>query len=371
MKKLLFIVNVDWFFISHRLPIAITAIQKGFEVHIACAITTKKAALESLGIVVHPLKMSRSGVNVISEIRSFVQIFDAVTNVRPDIVHTVTIKPVLYGNIVARLLKVPVRVASISGLGYVFIASGFKAKIFRALISTMYRVALSDAKAIIFQNKHDRDILKKMGAVNPSQEVFIRGSGVDLNEYAVVNEPKDVPPVVMLVARLLVDKGVNEFVAAASILKHLRPDIRMVLVGDIDSGNPKSITSEQLKSWIDNNVIEHWGYSYNVSKTMAQSNIVVLPSYREGLPKSLIEAAACGRAVVTTDVPGCRDAIEPGKTGLLVRVKTDKPLADAILKLIDDESLRHQFAIRAREFAEITFSINDVIDTHLTLYNQT
>ena len=368
-KKLLFIVNVDWFFVSHRLPIALEAIKNGYEVHLACAITNKKDELIAKGVTVHPIELSRSATGVVGEFKTLAQLFSVIREVKPDIVHSVTIKPVLYGNFLARLLKVPLRVSSISGLGYVFIASGLKSKIFRALISAMYRVVLKGAKAVIFQNKSDRDVLKQMGAVCPEQEVFIRGSGVDLNVYPVLPEPIEAP-VVMLVARLLVDKGVNEFVAAAKILKSSRADIRMVLVGDIDLDNPKSVSSKQLRFWIDNEVIEHWGYSHNVGETMAKANVVVLPSYREGLPKSLIEAAACGRAVVTTDVPGCRDAIETNKTGLLVPVKLVEPLAEAILKLVNDDPLRHQFALRARQLAEEAFDINDVISKHLDIYQQ-
>lgn len=366
-KKLLFIVNVDWFFVSHRLPIALKALKEGFEVHVACAITDKKDLLESEGIVVHELDLSRSGTIFSSELKSIADIYHVIKDVKPQILHTVTIKPVLYGNIVARLLNVPVRVSSISGLGYVFIASGLKAKLFRTFISAMYRMALGSSKAVIFQNTSDRDVLRNMQAIISRQEVLIRGSGVSLQSYTVVEEPADAP-VVMLVARLLIDKGVNEFVAAANALKSIRPEIRMVLVGDVDCGNPKSITTKQLTTWVTDRAVEHWGYSDNVAETMSEANVIVLPSYREGLPKCLIEAAACGRAVVTTDVPGCRDAIEPDKTGLLVPVKTVRPLVDAIIKLIDDDSLRHAFATRGRQFAEETFDIRDVVDIHLSIY---
>ena len=367
-RKILFIVNVDWFFISHRLPIALAAIKKGFEVHIACTITDRQYELESNGIVVHPLHLSRSGVGIVGEFKSLVQLYRVINKVKPDILHTVTIKPVLYGNIVARIAKVPVRISSISGLGYVFVASGIRSKIFRTLIAAMYRLALNGATAVIFQNKSDRDVLKQMGAVRTSQEVFVRGSGVALERYSVVKEPIG-KPVVMLVSRLLIDKGVGEFVAASKILKSERRDIRMILVGSIDPGNPKSITSEQLTSWVNLGLVEYWGYCTNVSEVISKSNIIVLPSYREGLPKCLIEAAACGRAVITTDVPGCRDAIEPNKTGLLVPVKTDKPLADAILRLVEGDQLRHDFAKQSRQFAEKYFDIKDVIEVHLSIYS--
>jgi glycosyltransferase involved in cell wall biosynthesis len=369
MKKILFIVNVDWFFISHRLPIALAAIKEGYEVHVACGITDKKILLESHGLIVHSLILSRSSVWIFSEFKILKQLFAIIKLVQPDITHSITIKPVLYGNIVSRLLRVPVRIASITGLGYVFIASGVRSKLFRVVIALLYRLALSGAKIVIFQNNSDRDVLKKFSAIKPEQELFIRGSGVDLSLYPVLPEQEG-RPVVMLAARLLIDKGVNEFVGAAEIIKAQADNVRMVLVGDIDRENPKSISMQKINSWVDANIIEYWGYSTDIAITISKSNIIVLPSYREGLPKILIEAAACGRAVVTTDVPGCREAIEPNETGLLVDVRSASSLAKGILSLIDDRDLRYKFARNARKLAERAFDINDVILTHLTIYKK-
>jgi len=369
MNKLLFIVNVDWFFVSHRLPIALAAIKQGYEVHVTCGITDKKTMLESHGLIVHPLTLSRSGFGVFNELKTLKQLFAIIKLVRPDITHTITIKPVLYGNIVSRLLRVPVRVASISGLGYVFISSGIKTKFLRVIIALLYRLALGGAKTVIFQNRSDRDVLKKLGAIKPKQELFIRGSGVDLSLYPILPEPKGAP-VVILVARLLADKGVYEFVKAAEIMKAQASNARMVLVGSTDPGNLKSVTTQEINSWVDAGIIEYWGYSTEVAAIMSKSNIIVLPSYREGLPKVLIEAAACGRAVVTTNVPGCRDAIDPNETGLLVDVKSASSLVSGILRLINDNDLRYKFAKNARKLAERAFNIDDVISMHLSIYKK-
>ncbi|MEZ9349949.1 glycosyltransferase family 4 protein [Vibrio splendidus] len=367
MKKLLFVVNVDWFFISHRLPIALAAIKKGYEVHLTCLITDKQKLLEDHGIIVHPLTLSRSGIGIFHELKTVKSLFTIISNVDPDITHCITIKPVLYGNVIAKILKVPARVSSISGLGYVFIAKGIKAKILRGFISLWYKFSLKGSKVVIFQNTADRDLLRNFGAVIPQQEILIRGSGVDLNKYEVIPEPQG-DLVVMLVARLLIDKGVNEFASAANIIRSERSDVRMVIIGDVDPENPKSISQIQIERWVDDGIIEYWGYSQNVSNSIAKSNIMVLPSYREGLPKSLIEAAACGRAVVTTDVPGCRDAIIPNRTGLLVPVKSSELLADAILKLVNNKLMRDELAINGRELAESDFDIEDVVNTHLDIY---
>ncbi|WP_335921488.1 glycosyltransferase family 4 protein [Shewanella chilikensis] len=367
--KILYIVNVDWFFISHRLPIAVEALKVGYEVHIACSVTDRAEFLEDLGFVVHPLNISRSGVGVISEVKSICQLFKLISNVKPQILHTITIKPVLYANLMARILKVPFRVSSISGLGYVFIASGLKSKSFRFMVSLLYRLALKKSNVVIFQNQEDARVLRLMGAVESCQEALIRGSGVDLTRFKVVPEPKN-EFIVMLVARLLIDKGVVEFVEAAKILKLSHPEIKFVLVGDIDVNNPKSITDSQLEKWVEEGIIQFWGFSNNISETMSKSNVIVLPSYREGLPKSLIEAAASGRAVITTDVAGCRDAIEPNRTGLLVPVREVEPLVGAILNLRSDDELRLSFGRNGRELAEKAFDINSVVKKHLEIYKR-
>ncbi|MDO6515535.1 glycosyltransferase family 4 protein [Neptuniibacter sp. 2_MG-2023] len=366
-KKILFIINVDWFFVSHRLPIALAALKKGFEVHVACAITDKKSLLEAEGLIVHELLLSRSGTAILNELISIRDIYRIVKCVKPSVIHSVTIKPVIYGNIMGRILGTPIRVSSISGLGYVFIAKGLKAKLFRLFVSTMYRVALRQSKAVIFQNTADRDVLRRMKAVTPNQEVLIRGSGVALEKYIVLEEPEG-NPVVMFIARLLIDKGVEEFVEASEAVKLIRPNVRMVLVGDIDLGNPKSIKPDQLAAWVASGNVEYWGYSNKISETISKSHLVVLPSYREGLPKVLLEAAASGRAVITTDVPGCRDAIIPNCTGLLVPVREITPLVNAILKLLNDDVLRRGFGLQGRMLAENEFDIEDVISTHLSIY---
>lgn len=368
MKKLLFVVNVDWFFVSHRLPIAMAAQREGYEIHLACNFTDQADYLASLGFILHQLDLSRSGTGLLAEISAFKGIFVMLRKVKPDIVHLVTIKPVIYGGIASRILKTKQRVASISGLGYIFIARGIRASVLRFAVSMLYRFALRSGNTkVIFQNPDDKQLLLNLGIIEPSQVVMIRGSGVDLNRYDVKPEPNDIP-VIMLVARLLIDKGVLEFVDAARELKHCGASVRMVLVGDTDEGNPKSVSSADIDGWLSENLIEHWGYQKNINDIMAKANVVVLPSYREGLPKSLIEAAACGRAVITTDVPGCRDAVTPNVTGLLVPVKKSAGLVDAILQLTNDKVLRRNMGLAGRQLAEQAFDIKLVIKTHLQLY---
>lgn len=362
-------VNVDWFFVSHRLPIALEAIKCGYQVHIACSITDKKIYLESLGIIVHPIKLERSGKNLLSELSLLFDFYKVIKDVKPDITHSVTLKPVLYGNIVARLLNVPCIISSISGLGYVFISKGFKSFLIKKLVSSMYKIALKGANRVIFQNRDDRDVLRGIKAVSSEQEIFIRGSGVCLDKFRFSPEPDDCndKKVVMFLARLLKDKGVEEFCEAASML-HGKFDARFVLVGDVDPDNPNSLSKEELLNLVSAGIIEHWGYTKQAEDVIPISHIVVLPSYREGLPKSLIEAAACGRAVITTDVPGCRDAIEPEITGLLVASRNSNELASCISYLLVNDQIRRDLGRSGRILAERCFDIKNVVDTHLQIY---
>lgn len=367
-KKLLFIVNVDWFFASHRLPITIAALKEGYEVHVACGITDKKEYLESLGLIIHPINLSRGSTGIAQEFKSFRDIFKVLISVKPDIIHFVTIKPVLYGGIASRLLSVKNRVFSISGMGYVFTSKKKKISILRFFILRLYRLALGGTTSrVIVQNTDDRDILTRYNVIEESQETLIRGSGVDMNTHTFAKEPNGVPVVVMA-SRLLKDKGVLEFIEAAKILQKKDILTKFKLYGDIDIHNPASLTRNEVNEIKKEGIVEVHGYTDDIAKVFSSSNIIVLPSYREGLPKVLIEAAACGRAVVTTDVPGCRDAIEANETGLLVKVKESEPLAEAIEKLLEDKTLREQMGKAGRELAEKEFDIEKVIDTHLDIY---
>ena len=368
--KLLFIVNVDWFFISHRLPIALAAIKLGYEVHIACGVTDRKSELEAYGITVHPLSISRSGTSILKEIKVLKEINTVVNKVLPDILHLVTIKGAVYGGLVTRFKSLKVRVASISGLGFVFIDKGLKARFLRLLVTKLYRIALNSSNTkVIFQNDNDKSIFLKHKIIKPIQAIIIRGSGVDLQKYNYIPEPRG-EKVIMFLARLLKDKGLVEFCDAAMLLKKSGFVGRFVLVGDVDLHNPNSITVEQLNKYIQSGYVEHWGYSKNVAEVISKSNVMVLPSYREGLPKSLIEAAACGRAVITTNVPGCRDAIIPDVSGLLIPVQSARAIANAIITLCKDDIKRVEMGIQGRALAEACFDVNDVVETHLKLYKE-
>ena len=369
MARLLFVVNVDWFFLSHRLPIALAARDAGFDVHVATELTGEASAIQSHGFTLHPISINRSSVGPLSLVILLWTLWRLMRQVNPEIVHLVTIKPVLLGGLAARFVGIKRVIAAISGLGFVFTARGVRAAVRRWLVAFLYRGALARSGVfVILQNDDDQTLLQKYAGISASQVVRIRGSGVDLSDWSPHPLPVGVP-IVLMASRLLVDKGVREFIDAARALRGVI-EARFVLVGDVDSGNPTSVRRDYLLSYVDSGVIEWWGKRDDMQHVLAASHVVVLPSYREGLPKVLIEAAAVGRAVVTTDVPGCRDAIIDGCTGLLVAPRDAVALATAIRSLVNDPQQLHAFGVAGRELAEKAFDVRDVISTHLQLYRE-
>ena len=369
-KKLLFIVNTDWFFVSHRLPIAIEAINQGYEVHLATDVSNKSKILNKNGINVHPLKLHRSNSNIASLILEFKEIFSTIRMIRPDILHLVTIKPVLLGGIASRLVHVPALVYAVSGLGFVFLDKGFTAFIRRKIIFILYRISFSHFnKRVIFQNKDDQTILSKLCRLTPKETCLIKGSGIDLSTFSYKEIGSELP-IILFASRLLKDKGVKEFVMAAKSVNKEFQRARFVIVGEPDFDNPSSVIQEEIDEWKQKGEVELWGHRENMNMVISQSTIVVLPSYREGLPKILIEASACGRAIITTDVPGCRDAIKKNITGILVPVQNQKELANKITYLLDRPELCMKMGLAGRKYAEECFDINKVVDKQIHIYDE-
>lgn len=369
-QRLLFVVNVDWFFLSHRLPIALGAVGAGYEVHVACGDSGRCGEIEAHGLKVHRLHLERGRAGALSSIRSFAEILRLFWRLKPHVVHLVTIKPILFGGIAARVAAVPGVVAAVSGLGFVFIGEGFVARARRWLVGLVYRLALGKRNLrVIFQNPDDMALLCRLAHVPLSKAVMVRGSGICLSDYTECPLPSG-KPIVMLAARLLRDKGVMEFIEASRWLASKGYEARFCLVGDIDPDNPASLTVEELARLQRETEVEYWGHSDDMPSTLSRSTVVVLPSYREGLPKVLLEAAASGRAVVTTDVPGCRHAIEPGITGLLVPPRDGAALGEAIGKLIGDRELAISMGRAGRLLAEAEFDVSLVVKRHLKVYDE-
>lgn len=368
--RLLFVVNNPAFFLSHRVPIALAARDAGYEVHVATMDGPTVPIIREHGFTHHVIPMNRSGRHPLEELRSLAAMWRLFHQLKPDLVHAVTIKPVLYGGIAARFARVPAYVAAVSGLGFIFTRRVDSFDPLRTAATVLYRLALGHRNSrVVFQNRSDRHELRRARVVLPGQAVLIRGSGVDLHAYSPVPEPEGAP-VAIMVARLLTDKGVREFVEAARLTAGHPSGLRWVLVGAPDPGNPASITDEEFQRWQGEGVVQCMGEREDIAELYQNSHIAVLPSYREGLPRSLVEAAACGRPVVTTDVPGCRDAVEPGVTGLLVPVRDARALADAVVSLASDAPRRRAMGAAGRRLAEEAFDIEKVVKAHLAIYAQ-
>lgn len=373
-KKILFVINSLDFFISHRMVLAEGAREANYQVAVfyGTGKIEDQMRLEEQGYLVGQFDLQRSGVNLFFEVKSFLSLYRMVSEYRPDLIHMITIKPILYGGVIARLLKIPAAVSAVSGLGFLSkFNRSLRARVIRTLLYPLFFLAFHHRnQRLIFQNLVDRDVLKDLLNLEDGRITLIPGSGIDLTTTALRAEPEG-SLVVSMASRLLHDKGVNEFFQAAQRIKEKGIDARFWLIGEPDPGNPKSVTHEELQEMNSEGAVELLGFRSNVPELYAQSHIVTLPSYYgEGLPKSLIEAAAIGRAIVTTDMPGCRDAVVDGETGLLVQPKDVDDLVAALTKLLADEGIRKDMGRNGRKLAEQKFDIRFVVDTHLNIYSQ-
>jgi glycosyltransferase involved in cell wall biosynthesis len=382
-RRLLIVVQEALFFTTHRLPVGRAMRQRGWTVHVAAPEDPAIAArLAKEGFVFHPIPLIRSRQNPLAELKLLLVLLGLYLRLRPDLLHLVSVKPVVWGGVAARLLRLPAVVHAVTGLGYVFIratngASGLpaaKAGLLRRLLEGLYKLALAHRNSVtIFQNPDDLVVFEDRRLVSPTRTVMIRGCGVDMQTFAMQPEPvidAGHPPVVMFPARLLGDKGVREFAAAAEILRGEGVHARFVLVGRRDPDNKTDIGNAQLQAWIDAGTVEYWGFAEDMPTMLARAHVIVMPSYREGLPRGLIEAAAIGRAIVTTDAPGCREVVRHEENGLLVPVGDAPAVAAAIRRLLEDPALRLRLAARGRTIAESEFSVEHFVAASLSAYER-
>lgn len=368
---ILFFITEDHYFCSHRLPIARAARDAGFKVIVATRVQKHKEQIIQEGFKLIPLRLRRSNKNPLKELFSLIELINIYRLERPDIVHHVSMKPVLYGSLAARIAHVPAVVNAFAGMGYMFTSNNWKTKLFRPVIMYAFRWLFNRYNSrVILQNPDDKKILINAKVLQSAQINLIRGSGVNIHEYFPVPESSAIPTVV-LASRMLWDKGIGEFVTAAQLLKEQGIQARFVLVGKSDPDNPTSILIEQLKMWHQNGVVEWWGYRDDMPQIFAQAHIVCLPSYYgEGVPKVLIEASACGRPIVTTDAPGCREVVRQEENGILVPVRNSKALAEALKRLIKDASLRKRMGAHGREIAIKEFSVEKVVHETMLVYKE-
>jgi glycosyltransferase involved in cell wall biosynthesis len=373
MPTVLMLVNVSWFFVSHRLQIALGAMGSGFIYHVATRFSPEsdRVRLRSLGIETHDIPFARGGANPVADLQSLFAVFALVRRVRPDLVHLVTLKAIIFGGIVARLLRVPAVVAAVPGLGYSFVATGPWASVRRSAIEVLLRLSLRRRNcAVIFQNPEDRDLLIGADVVEVKQAVLIRGAGVDVSAFRATEYPPGTVRVVMA-SRMLREKGVPVFVEAARILRAAGVNAEFLLAGDPDPDNPGSILRGELERWHAAGDVAWLGHVADMSALFESVHVVCLPThYGEGVPKVLIEAAAAGRAIVATDVPGCREIVKHEETGLLVPSRDVDALAGALRRLIEDRPLRQALGRRARDLAASSFTSEQVIGATLEVYRQ-
>ncbi|MEO8364264.1 MAG: glycosyltransferase family 4 protein [Ilumatobacteraceae bacterium] len=366
--KLLYVITEDWFFTSHFLDRAIAAKAAGFDVAVATRKRKEADRIEALGITVIPVEFSRHGLNPIRELSTIRQLRRALKAFKPDIVHNIALKPVVLGTLAAKTCGIRNIVNAPVGMGYIFSSDDRKAKILRPIIRQVFHLFLNPrGSRVIIENKDDFESLTTSNFVRGSDLELIKGAGVDTHLFSPTAEPPG-SIVVSLIARMLRDKGVVEFVDAARLVRKSGLNADFQLIGDTDPGNPTTLTQSQLEQWTKEGVAIWKGHVNDIPSLLSSTHIVCLPSYREGLPKSLIEALAAGRPVVSTDVPGCREVVIDQVNGLLVESRNAHALADALSQLITDKDMRMRFGAAGRLMAEREFSKSLINDQTLAVY---
>jgi glycosyltransferase involved in cell wall biosynthesis len=365
--KILLMSNTDWYLYNFRLDLAEALRARGDEVTLASPGGEYVPQLQALGFRWLEISISRRGLNPLEELATIFHLWALYRREKPDIVNHYTIKCVLYGSLAARLAGVPRIINSIEGLGIVF--SG-RNRFLQTVIQWMYRLFLVNT-TVIFLNPDDFELFLHKGLVAPESAHLIPGSGVDVSRFSSFPEPDFAPSVVVFPARLLWEKGVGDFVESARLLKQRGVAARFALIGEPDPHNPSSISRQDVEAWVAAGVVEAWGWRQDMPAVYAESHIVCLPSfYREGVPRSLTEAAASGRAIVTTDAPGCREVVRHGVNGLLVPPRDPVALADALQTLLENPQLRQEMGQRGREIVEREFSSEIVIEKTLKVYGE-
>ena len=369
MPKILFFITEDWAFLSHRLPLARACREQGWSVVIATHVTDKADIILREGFALEPLPLERGGMHPWREAKALWALANSLRRQKPDILHCVALKPVLYGNLIARLLGQRATVSALAGMGHAFTNDSRRVGLLRRVLSASLRLLLRrPGHHLIVQNEDDRDLLHRIGAVGRDQITLIPGSGVDLAALACLPPPAGETVIFALVARMLADKGVREAVAAMRQLKSQGVAARLWLVGAPDPHNPSTIDVAELQDWVAEGAAEWLGHQSDIAEIWRQADVAVLPSYREGMPKALLEAAACGRPIITTDVVGCRQVIEDGVEGFIVPARQSEGLAAAMRRLAEDAALRHRMGRAARARAERLFGEERVVAAHLAIY---
>jgi glycosyltransferase involved in cell wall biosynthesis len=364
--RLLYVVTEDWFFLSHRLPMARAALAAGFEVHVAANVADGAATIAREGFVLHPVRFARGRLSPLATLATIRELRRLHRRLAPDLVHHVALQPTILGSLAALGLPVA-RVNAVTGLGYAFIAESFKARIVRRVIGTLLRLLVDRRRSVaLVQNPDDRALLQGLG-IAAERIVLIPGSGVDVERLKPVPEPAGAVTL-GFVGRLLDDKGIRVLVAAHRLLRAKGLAVDLLIAGTPDPANPASVSQAEAETWAREPGVTWLGQVDDIATVWARAHIAVLPSRREGLPLSLLEAAACGRPMVATDVPGCREVAIAWQTGLLVAPDAPGALATALEMLAETPEMRERFGRAARRLAEERFSSGAIGRAVVELY---
>lgn len=368
-KKLLMVVNVDWFFLSHRKEIAVKAKEEGWDVTIVTNDTGKSDEIKKLGLKFINLPMEATGMNPIKEIKTLAFLMKLYRKNKDAIIHHVGLKSILWGGLAAKYNNVKGVVNAVSGLGSLF--TNEKSLLSKSLLKVIKIGHKHPNLKVIFQNHDDERLFEQKKIIKSSQKEFIKGSGVDLKQFSFSPMPDTEKIKVIFTGRMIEEKGVLILIDAANKLKpEFKDKVEFILVGGLWS-NPSALKKEEIEALCDGEYIKWLGYRTDVKNLLTQSSIVAFPSYyREGLPKSLIEANAIGRPIITTDSIGCRDTVEDGVNGFIIPIKDSDTLADKIRILVNHPELRKEMGKEARKIAEHDFSIDKVVEMHLRIYNE-
>ena len=368
--RIVYLVTEDWVFVSHRLPIARAARDAGYDVVVATRVVEHGAAIEREGFTLVSLPWNRRSLNPFHELAITIQLAALYRQLKPALVHHVAVKPALIGSLAAFLAGVDNVVNAITGLGYVFTSTSSRARFLRPIVRLGFRLLLRRGNSqIIVQNPDDGAVLTRECGIEPAHIRLIRGSGVDLERFRATSEPASPPIRATLASRMIWDKGIGDLVEAARALKEKGAPVTVILAGKPDPDNPASIPESQLKAWHNEGIVDWRGFVADMPKLWAESHIAVLPSfYGEGVPKCLIEAAACGRPIVAADGPGLREIVRDGENGMLVPAHDPTALAHAIARLADDTTIRTRMGAAGRRLVETGFSDKQVAAETLAVY---
>jgi glycosyltransferase involved in cell wall biosynthesis len=363
--KIILSATTSWNLYNSRMGLAKALKKDGHEVVLLSPKDEFSQLLLDEGFRWVHLPLRPRGKNIFQELRAIAFTVSFYRREKPDLVNHFTPKGVIYGSIAAKLSDIPVILNTITGLGHVF--SGKTNKFLRIVVLTLYRIALKNTK-ILFQNPDDQHLFITKRIVDPQKSYFVPGSGIDMERFKVTPEAKGVP-IVILSSRFVEEKGIRYFVEASRILKSRQAEVKFVLVGRPEGDQPTSIHHIEITHWVNEGLIEWWGWHNTMEQIYPLAHIVCLPTYyMEGIPKSLIEAAACGRPLIATDVPGCREIVRHGENGLLIQTQNSEALADAILKIVNDRNLRKKMGLKSREIAVTDFAMEKIIAEYFKIY---